>query len=255
MIRAVLTQFKRGSFTIKNHTCLTNEDKVRKALAKITTRKRTLVLHALIDPDLKNLIDRHCDRKKIPHHDMTGTLVQFLADHSQQAPENDQSRLHRVNEGYHQRIEAMEYTAQHDDNRRIETAREADVVILGLSRTSKSPTSTFLSFQGYKVANIALAPQMELPKELKKIPPSRMVGLTMQPKRLAEIRQQRFAQFDKRIEETQGEQLEYGDLRSVIHEIMWLESTYRKLGIPMINVTSNTIEETAAQIIDLLNLS
>ena len=213
-----------------------------------------MVMHAFVDPDIKQRVDRYLDAKNIPHYDMTGSMVQFVADHTGLRPRNDLSRLHRVNAGYHQRIAAMEFTAQHDDNQRIETAREADVVILGASRMSKSPTSTYLSFLGYKVANIALAPQVDPPPELKKIRKDRMIGFTMQPKRLSEIRQQRFREHVVAIEETAHPELAYGNLRDVIKEVVWLNSVYKHLGIQVLDVTEHTIEETAARIINRLKL-
>ncbi|MFT5122379.1 MAG: regulator of PEP synthase PpsR (kinase-PPPase family) [Kiritimatiellia bacterium] len=251
MLTAVLAEFPKERFAIVTHFDKHEASEI-KTLVKGVRKSRSLVMHALVNSENKRIVDEYCEHKNIPHYDMTGSLVQFIADHTGFKPDDDLARLHRTDEGYFQRIRAMEFTAQHDDSRRLATAGRADIVILGLSRMTKSPTSTFLGFMGYKVANIALTREGGIPKEVLKISKKKMVGLTCQPKRLAEVRAKRFTEFNRQIEQAGQPELHYGNLREVIKEVMWVETNYKTLGIPVVDVTTNTIEETAGIILEVL---
>lgn len=253
LINAVLTQFPDVDVKKKVHLIKPAGRKLPDLLKKLPKRNH-LVLHALVDPALKSQVDAACQKRGIPNFDLTGMLVQFMADHMQCAPENSATRLHEADPGYFKRIQAMEFTAQHDDARRIETARDADVVVLGLSRVSKSPTCTFLGSMGYRAANISIAPESGIPDAVKKVPRKKLVALTIQPKKLHEIRQQRFKRFNQKIEEEGAAELPYGNLKSVIKEVVWAESTYREMEIPIINITHLTIEEAAREIVNALEL-
>ena len=157
-------------------------------------------------------------------------------------PKNDVSRLHRFDTAYQRRIEAMEFALEHDDGLGVRSLRAADLVIVGISRVSKSPTTLFLSSRGYKVANVSIAPETGFPDDLDKIAKSKIVAFTMQPKRLHEIR-------TARAKAMGAEGTMYGDLRSVIREVMDAESEYSRRGYPVIDVTNLTIEQSAAQVL------
>ena len=253
LVNAVLTQFPDLRVRKKFHLVDSDKDDLAILLNGLPKRNH-LILHALVCPKAKAQVDTVCEKKGIPHFDLTGTLVQFIGDHTGAKPLNEKTRLHRTEEGYFHRIAAMEFTAQHDDSRRIQTAGKADIVILGLSRSSKSPTSTFLGSMGYRVANISLAPELGPPTELKKIAKKKMIGLTMQPRRLHEIRTLRFEEFQGKIAEESLPHLPYGDIKSVIHEVMWVEELYASLKIPVINVTDLTVEQTASSVLKALSI-
>ena len=221
LVNAVLTQFPDLRVRKKFHLVDSDKDDLAILLNGLPKRNH-LILHALVCPKAKAQVDTVCEKKRIPHFDLTGTLVQFIGDHTgAKPPQRKRPDCIGLRRAISIRIAAMEFTAQHDDSRRIQTAGKADIVILGLSRSSKSPTSTFLGSMGYRVANISLAPELGPPAELKKIARKKMIGLTMQPRRLHEIRNVRFEEFKGKIAEESLPQLPYGDIKSVIHEVMW----------------------------------
>jgi regulator of PEP synthase PpsR (kinase-PPPase family) len=162
-------------------------------------------------------------------------------------PENDLGRLHQVDEAYDHRIEAMEFALLHDDGLGLATLREAEAVIVGVSRVSKSPTMLFLASRGYKVANVSIAPETGLPDDLTKISQKKIVALTTRPNQLLEIRKERAVQMGLRG-------AEYDDLQAVIREVVEAEAEYRRRGWPVIDVTNVAIEQTAARIIEILRL-
>lgn len=199
MVNSVLTQFPGESFEVKHHFFVRSSKDVEEHLAPLRG-EGNLVLHRLLVPRHKQLVARICRERGIPEFDLTGGLVTFLEAQTGLKAANDPERLHRVDEDYFRRIQAMEFTAQHDDNRRLDSAHEADIVIVGLSRVSKSPTSTWLGFMGYKVANVAVSPETGFPGELDRVR-DRTVALTTRPKHLWEIRRRRFEGFHDKISE------------------------------------------------------
>lgn len=247
MITAIVSQFPSVQFQEVYHPFVTSVKRIEE-VAKELRPRRQIVLHALVDPECKEAVRKMCARQKVPHFDLTGSLVQFIADHTGTAPADDLSRLHPVDAGYFHRIDAMEFTAQHDDSRRLESIHEADLVLIGLSRVSKSPTSTYLGAQGLKVANVSVSPQTGFPRELGKVGKRKVVALTLQPKALQQIRHRRMEKFDDAARP-------YMDLRTVIQEVMWAEGEYRKRGYHILDVTGMTIEQAAAAILSLTKVA
>jgi len=141
----------------------------------------------------------------------------------------------------------MEFTLEHDDSLGLSTLGETDVVIVGVSRVSKSPTALYLGSRGYKVANVSISPQAGFPKVLAKISKKKIVAFTTQPKRLHEIRVERARRMG-------AAGTDYDDLDKIIEEVMAAEAEYRARGYPIIDVTNLTIEQTAAWILDALKL-
>jgi regulator of PEP synthase PpsR (kinase-PPPase family) len=148
---------------------------------------------------------------------------------------------------YFARIEAMQFVLSHDDGQSTWDLDDADVVLLGVSRTSKTPTSIYLANRGIKTANIPIVPGVPLPEELFQADGPLIVGLTKDPKRLVEIRRQRLKLLD------QDEETDYVDLEKVSNEINEARRLFTKHNWPVINVSRKSIEETAATIIQLYN--
>lgn len=251
LVGSVMSQFSETAAQRVMHRFCDSPEKLSEALKDLRA-PRDIVLHAVIGTEAKQRIEATAAQKKVPCFDLTGSLTSFLATTLGEQPKNDMDRVHQIDEQYFHRIDAMEFTLQHDDSRRLESIHEADIVLVGLSRVSKSPTSTFLGSLGYKTANVSFAPELGLPKELKACA-GRVVGLTMQPKRLFEIRQRRFklnrfaTAFEKR-----NESINYLDLRDVTREVMAAEEMYRQAGYKVVDVTQMTIEEAATHVLDVL---
>ena len=253
MINAVLTQFPGITLAQNYHLMLDQPVKLRDELKRIKG-EHSLVFHAMIEPAMKRIVDETCEKRGIPHYDLTGSLVRFLADWTGTEPINERAALHRVNAGYFKRIDAMEFTAMHDDSQGLDTLALADIVLVGLSRVSKSPTATFLGAQGWKVANVAIAPQTGLPEQIATLREKKVVAFTCAPRLLHDVRSRRIASSQKVALKAGAAEIAYADMRSVIREVMWAEDLYRKHGWPMVDITNHTVEENGTRVLQLLGL-
>ncbi|MCC6579635.1 MAG: kinase/pyrophosphorylase [Phycisphaeraceae bacterium] len=250
LINTILTQFPGVQFHKEYHPFSDTAEKIDAVVRSLgRKRKDQLVLHALVHPEQKLAVRNACVRIGIPHFDLTGSLVQFISDHIGVLPDDELSRLHQVDSGYFLRIDAMEFTAQHDDGRNLDSIQESDVVLVGLSRVSKSPTATYLGSLGHKVANVSLAPETGIPRELdRRAVKKKVVALTSTPKALYRARYSRW-------NDEQIRQLRYATLQDVIREIVWAESEYRKRGWPILDITGMTIEKAAATVLETQGIS
>jgi hypothetical protein len=170
-----------------------------------------------------------------------------LANYFGYEPKSVAGLLHDVNEDYFRRIEAMEYTIQHDDGRDLTGLEKADLIILGISRTSKTPLSMYLSHQGWRIANVPLIQGFDVPKEVFTIDQRRVVCLTIDPEDLATIRRARL----ERLGHDRGG--EYADPDKVNQEIEYANEIFRRnRKWPVFNVTGKALEETASEIVKLM---
>ena len=251
-INNVLTQFPSLNVKQVYHTFIDREEDIAKVVAALR-RKNTLVLYGVIDPTHKTMIHEACRKRNIPSYDLIGSLVQFIADHTGTAPVNKLSRLHETNAGYFQRIAAMEFTAQHDDGMRLDSLGQADIIIVGLSRVSKSPTATFLGSMGYKVANVSITQETGFPPELDKVQ-KRVIAFTSPPKSLQETRARRFRRIQEKIKEIGIEDLPYYDMRPIVREVVYAEREYRKRRYPIVDIVGKTVEELSAIVLRELKI-
>ena len=156
MVMALLTQFPPDSVKVRFHTFIRDKNRLMEVLAGITG-KPNVICHAVISADLKTAIASHAKSADVPCYDLTGGIIEFLERATGVAPCSDIKALHPIDQAYRQRIGAMEFTLNHDDGLGFETLHEADIVLAGVSRTSKTPTSILLAQQGYRTANVSLA--------------------------------------------------------------------------------------------------
>lgn len=255
IVASLLGQFGELEVERIAHRFQDTPEKLAKTLAAIKDSRRDVVVHSVVDPVSKQIIEAHCVAKGIPCRDLTGDTSQFLATTLEAKPINDPDLLHKVDEDYFRRIDAMEFTLQHDDSRRLESIDQAEIVLLGISRVSKSPTSTFLGSLGYRTANVSIHPDLGLPAELKRCK-GRVVALTMQAGKLYEIRKRRFEinGFAREFA-ARDETISYLEPREVSREVMAAEALYRQAGFPIVDVTGMTIEEAATHVLETLGLA
>jgi len=247
MMTTYLTQFPLGTFAAQIKPFVNEPLRLEKAFETIALR-RGIVLHAVVSPELKLEIETRCGKLDTECCDLTGSTMEFLATAARVEPLQDHRRLHRVDDSYCGRINAMSFTLEHDDGLGQDNLEEADVVLAGVSRTGKTPTSIYLAMLGFRVANISLAAQVEPPRQLLGLAPGKTVGLIIDPRRLAEIRTRRQTAWHMT-------QTNYNDPHGVQAEVEWSRRLFAKLRCPILDVTDQAIEETAARVLDLLGLS
>ncbi|HYO07384.1 MAG TPA: pyruvate, water dikinase regulatory protein [Tepidisphaeraceae bacterium] len=248
VLTAILTQFPPAAFTLETRGFLREPRQIAAVLEQVA-RRPGMVFHGMLDPQHKRLIADGCEKIGVGSCDLTGPFVRFIAEHSGLTPGRNHDLLHHVDEAYQRRIRALEFTLEHDDSLGLQSLSEADIVLVGVSRTSKTPTSIYLAQLGYRVANVSLAPQVQPPRELLELGQPKVVGLAIEPRVLAEIRHRRGQQW--RMDA--GDR--YTDPREVAKEIAWVRDLFRRQGWPVIDVTNQAVEETAAKIVHTLGVA
>jgi [pyruvate, water dikinase]-phosphate phosphotransferase / [pyruvate, water dikinase] kinase len=244
MVTAFLTQFPKDAFTVRPRTFLESADRIEAVFREITAEPG-IVFHAFVAPEAKALVARRGRELGVKSCDLTGKFVEFLAEASGVAPEPSRQRLHDVDHAYHLRIRAIDFTLDHDDGLGLETLGGADIVLAGVSRTSKTPTSIYLAQQGYRVANVSLAERVEPPPQLLAMPKDRVAALVIDPVTLSEIRSRR--QTAWKMADTS-----YNELDAVKQEVAWSRRLFARQGWAVFDVTDQAIEETAARIVERL---
>src|SRR5699024_2378947 len=192
--------------------------------------------------------EEYCEMNQLYHLDILTPTVSEVQKRTGIAPTEEPGAMHHLDENYFRRIKAMEFAVKYDDGKNPRGFLEADVVLLGVSRTSKTPLSLFLANKNLKVANLPLVPQTHIPDEIYKINPKKIIGLTNDPSVLNEIRRQRMIAYGLNPDTT------YSNMDSINAELEAANKLYKKLGCYVINVAHRSIEETAALILEHLGI-
>ncbi|MEC8084476.1 MAG: pyruvate, water dikinase regulatory protein [Pseudomonadota bacterium] len=241
--RACLVQF--GDIRTNEHvwTLVWTPAHIEKILASATENPGP-VLFTLVDPELRRILQDGCQRINVPCVSILDAVVDTLSAYLGTAIARPRpGGQHELDAAYFDRIEAMNFTIAHDDGQMAQTLHEADIVLLGVSRTSKTPTSLYLANRGYKTANIPIVPSVDLPAELFQLTDPFVIGLTNDPNRLIQIRQNRILMLNQR------DNTDYVDLEQVRQEVQNARRLFAKQGWPVIDVTRRSIEETAAAVL------
>ena len=204
-----------------------------------------IVLYTVINADIRRSLEEGCRRLQVPHIHALDTIIKTMAGYLGEQAEGHVGAHHRMDEEYFERIEAIHYTLSHDDGQSAHDLSEADVVIVGVSRTSKTPTCVYLANKGIKAANVPFVPDCPLPGGLDELKRPLVIGLTKDPNQLVSIRKNRLQQFDE-IRHSN-----YIDPMAVREEVMQAQRLFRAKGWKFIDVTKRSIEETSALILQL----
>ena len=208
-------------------------------------RRPGLVLYTLVNPTIRKDLERKCRQRKINAVPVLDPVLDALAAVSGQAAKGRAGRQHALDAAYFARVDAIQFTIAHDDGVGAENWEEADIVLVGVSRTSKTPTSIYLANRGYKVANVPLVPQSPPPANLYTLKHPLIVGLTTNPERLIQIRRNRLLSLN------QAPETDYVDSEAVNGELAFARRMFADKGWPVIDVTRRSIEESALAIAKL----
>ncbi len=244
--RACLVQF--DSIETNEHlwAMVRSKDQVEEVIEGIRENPG-FVLYTIVNEDIRNALENGCKKLQVPCIAVLDSIIAELGIHLDAEIHAQPGRQHVMDAEYFSRIEAMQFVLSHDDGQSTWDLEEADIVLVGVSRTSKTPTSIYLANRGIKTANIPIVPGCDLPDELFSADGPLIVGLTKDPKRLVEIRRQRLKLLD------QDEETDYVDPEKVSKEINEARRLFTKHDWPVINVSRKSIEETAATVIQMYN--
>ena len=243
---ALKAQFLNIEYKVHSYSFTRTENQILKILNDAEKNTNAIILYTIVDNNLAKYLANVSEDKKIPCFGILGNLILNFSKILNQKASHEPSGQHILNEEYYDRIEAIQFTMNHDDGNLINEAHKSDIILVGVSRTSKTPTSIYLANKGFKTSNIPLVNENSLPETLKKNPNiTCVVGLSTEPERLADLRKNRM----NTLKET--ENIKYTDLENIKKEVMDAKRTFQKYKWPLIDVTRKSVEETAASIIKI----
>jgi len=242
---AAASQFTEGNCVIERLpkvSAFTQVEAFINRLLEASGGKAIVVFYTFADPALRSQMDEYVQGKNIAAVDILGPAIEAIAQVTGMRPKGKAGLIHRTDSGYFERVEAMEFAVDHDDGRNPEQLELADIVLIGASRTSKTPLSVFLATQGYRVANVPLAPEIAPPHQLFELEPARIFGLTSEPQLLSEIRHRRLGT----AAEVAGR---YADPDYVQEDLEQARAVMRRIGCIVVHTDNRAIEETAQDIL------
>jgi len=243
---ALKAQFKNIEYKVHSYSFTRTENQILKILEDAKKNVNSVILYTIVDNNLAKYLANVSDEKKIPCFGVLGNLILNFSKILNQKASHEPSGQHVLNEEYYDRIEAIQFTMNHDDGNLINDIDKSDIILVGVSRTSKTPTSIYLANKGFKTSNIPLVNENSLPKKLRENPQiTCVVGLNTEPERLVDLRKNRMSS----LKET--ENTKYTSIENIKKEIMDAKKTFQKYRWPSIDVTRKSVEETAASIIKI----
>ena len=243
---ALKAQFKDFDYMVNQYSFTRTENQILKILGRIQKKENAIILYTIVDIKLARFLKKKCAEKKFPCFSVLGDLIMSFTKILNQEALHIPSAQHRLDEEYYDRIDAIQFTMNHDDGNLVGEIEKSDIILLGVSRTGKTPTSIYLANRGLKTSNIPLINENSVPKSLKKKPKLFcVVGLTTEPERLLEIRKNRMSLIKE------SESTDYTDLEKIKLEVENAKKTFKKYNWPSIDITRKSVEETAASVIKI----
>ena len=247
---ALKAQFKNFSYETNHFSFTRTENQVLKILETLNNKDKTIILYTIVDNNLSKFLSNEAKKKNIPCFGVLGDLIISFSKLLNQEASFKPSGQHALTDEYYKRIEAIQFTMNHDDGNLSNDLDKSDIILLGVSRTSKTPTSIYLANKGYKVSNIPLVNENSIPNNLKnKKNKFCIIGLTADADRLVEIRKNRLNSLKE------SSNTNYINLEKISREVELANKTFQKYRWPTIDVSRKSVEETAASVIKIYEIS
>jgi regulator of PEP synthase PpsR (kinase-PPPase family) len=206
-----------------------------------------IVLFTLINPDIRMHLEQQCGAMGVPCLSILDPIISILSQYLNATSRPQVGGQHALNSDYFRRIDALNFTMAHDDGQNLDDLGKSDVILIGVSRTSKTPTSIYLAQRGVKTANIPIVPGIPVPRQLFAVQGPLVIGLIASAERIAQIRRHRLLSLKE------NRTTDYADPRLITHELMAMKTLCSSNDWPMIDVTRRSVEETAATILNMLS--
>ena len=245
VVKATTSQFVDQEFDVFRVPYIKSKEQVDKVLAEAAAEK-AMVCYTIVLPELRQYLADKAMDLDVKVVDVLGPMLRVIEGNWGLLPKNQAGLVHALDHEYFKRVEAVEFAVKYDDGKNPMGLAKADVVLIGVSRTSKTPLSMYLANKQIKVANVPLVPEINPPAELFKVPPKRIIGLLIDPFKLNSIRSARL--------KTMGlsEKAAYADMGRINEELEYAQAIMRRLHCKIINVSNRAIEETAGLILDYI---
>ena len=245
---ALKAQFLNFKYSDHQFSITRTENQILKILELAQKQKEPIILYTIVDENIAKYLEDSAKKLNIPCFSVLGDLILNFSKLLKQRASHIPSGQHTLEEHY-KRIEAIQFTMNHDDGNMTEDLEKSDIILLGVSRTSKTPTSIYLANRGFKTSNIPLINENSIPNFLKKNPKVKcVVGLTAEPERLIDVRKNRMTALKEE------HSIDYTNFEKIELEIKKAKEAYKKYQWPVIDVTRKSVEETAASIIKIYEI-
>ena len=242
------SQFSNFEYEKKEFAFIRTEQQIDKIIKECNLVKNSIILYTIVETKLAKYLANQSNKNSVPCFGVLGNLILSFSKLLNQKAIHKPSAQHVLDDDYYKRIEAIQFTMTHDDGKKVDDINNADVVLLGVSRTSKTPTSIYLANRGYKTVNIPLVLDQQIPKDLMTNNTSCIVGLIADPERLSDIRRNRVAIMkDQNLKD-------YTNLEFIKKEVEDSKKLFKKNNWPIIDVTRRSVEETAASILKIIEI-
>ena len=242
------SQFSNFDYEKKEFAFVRTEQQIDKIIKECIELDNSLILYTIVETKLAKYIANQSEKNNVPCFGILGNLILSFSKLLNQKAIHKPSAQHVLDDDYYRRIEAIQFTMSHDDGKKVDDINDADVILLGVSRTSKTPTSIYLANRGYKTINIPLVLDQKIPPNLNSKTTACIIGLVADPERLADIRRNRVAIMNEyKIKE-------YTNLDFIKKEVNDSKNLFKKNNWPIIDVTRRSVEETAASILKIIEI-
>ena len=243
---ALKAQFVNIEYKVHSYSFTRTENQTLKILNDAKGNENSVILYTIVDNNLAKYLANESEKKNIPCFGVLGNLILNFSKILNQKASHEPSGQHALNDEYYERIEAIQFTMNHDDGNLVSDIEKSDIVLVGVSRTSKTPTSIYLANRGFKTSNIPLVNENSIPLRLRENPQlTCVVGLSTEPERLVEIRKNRMNSLKE------SENTKYTSIENIKKEVNEAKKTFQKYRWPSIDVTRKSVEEAAASIIKI----
>ena len=242
------SQFSNFDYEKKEFAFVRTEQQVDKIIKECVELDNSLILYTIVETKLAKYIANQSEKNNVPFFGILGNLILSFSKLLNQKAIHKPSAQHVLDDDYYKRIEAIQFTMTHDDGKKVDDIDNADVILLGVSRTSKTPTSIYLANRGYKTINIPLVIDQKIPPNLNSNTKACVIGLVADPERLADIRRNRVAIMNEH------QIKDYTNLDFIKKELNDSKKLFKKNNWPIIDVTRRSVEETAASILKIIEI-
>jgi len=246
--RAAAAQFNGIKTKIRRVPYVQDEIHIDEILEE-AVEEQAILVYTLVLTNLRLYIERRAREKNLITIDILSPLISALADKTGLDPKNIPNVTHRLDEQYFRKVEAVEFAVKYDDGKDPRGLLYADVVLIGVSRTSKTPLSMYLAHKGIKAANIPLVPEVTPPRELYEVPRNKVFGLILSPEKLNQIRSERLKTLGL------GASADYANLNRIMEELDYAKQIMKKIGCVIIDTTNKAVEETASVILQKVTIN
>lgn len=245
VIKAGLSQFNNGEYKIHRIAYVEDKETINESI-QLAKEKNGIIGFTLVDPELRKYTNERAIQMNIEAIDIMGPMLSAMERVFDSAPRLEPGLVHKLDEDYFKRVEAIEFAVKYDDGRDSRGIARADIILIGVSRTSKTPLSQYLAHKSIKVANIPIVPEVEPPEELFGVDPSKCIGLRISPAKLNDIRKERLKALGL------GDQATYANIQRIHQELDFFNKIVDRIGCKVIDVSHKAVEETANVILQTI---